>query len=274
MTDASDRTIPATTRRRQQAQREGMLPTAALPAWGATVAVTLLLLPAWWQATVSAAAAHLRTVFSVASLTPPATAGSASGFAASAWLPVGVLIPTIAIVGAAAAAGLAVRLVVDGFQWHAGRLAPDLRRLAPLAGLRRILSWRTLLSAAAGGGWLALLVIVASAPSTRILRAAATASEPVPPGIPLPAALARVSVAIPEGIGALLPLVAVAVVVAVCRWILFRLEGERRLRMTPEELREEMRSLEATNPIRHGQGKPVTAGAPRPEGVQVAAGAS
>ena len=32
MSDASERTLPATSRRRQLAEREGMLPTAALPA--------------------------------------------------------------------------------------------------------------------------------------------------------------------------------------------------------------------------------------------------
>ena len=57
MSDASERTLPATSRRRQLAEREGMLPTAALPAWGAGVAVTVLLLPAWWRATLSAAMA-------------------------------------------------------------------------------------------------------------------------------------------------------------------------------------------------------------------------
>ena len=272
MSDASDRTIPATSRRRETARREGLLPTAALPAWGATVIVTLLLLPAWWQATVAAAAAHLRVAFSAEGLAPAAASGSTTVANPSAWLPVGVVLPTIALVAAAAAAGLAVRLVIDGVQWHPGRLVPDLRRIAPLAGLRRILSLRTLVAAAAGGGWLALLVTVAGGTSGGVVGAVARSSQPSPPDVPLPAALARVAGAIPEGIGALVPLVAAAVVVAVCRWILLRLEGERRLRMTAEELREEMRSLEATNPIRQGHGR-ATADS-RPAVGQVVAGAS
>ena len=70
MSDASERTLPATSRRRQLAEREGMLPTAALPAWGAGVAVTVLLLPAWWRATLSAAMSSIHAACAPARLAP------------------------------------------------------------------------------------------------------------------------------------------------------------------------------------------------------------
>ena len=132
MSDASERTLPATSRRRQLAQRQGMLPTAALPAWSAGVAVTVLLLPAWWRATLSAALSAIQDACAPARLAPQAEL--------QPWPALGLVLPTIAVIAVAAGASLAVRLLVDGFRWHPGSLTPDLRRIDPLAGLRRIVT--------------------------------------------------------------------------------------------------------------------------------------
>ena len=49
MSDAADRTIPATPRRRELARRQGFMPMASLPAWVATVATVLLVaVSVWW----------------------------------------------------------------------------------------------------------------------------------------------------------------------------------------------------------------------------------
>ena len=108
MSDASERTLPATSRRRQLAEREGMLPTAALPAWGAGVAVTVLLLPAWWRATLSAAMSSIHAACAPARLAPQAELDF--------WPSLGLVLPTLAVIVVAAGASLAVRLLVDGFR--------------------------------------------------------------------------------------------------------------------------------------------------------------
>ena len=66
MADDSDRVIPATPRRREEARRQGALPTASLPAWVATAGTAVLLLPAWSAATMSAATDLVRHALAAA----------------------------------------------------------------------------------------------------------------------------------------------------------------------------------------------------------------
>ena len=58
MSAASDRRLPATPRRREAARRQGVMPTAALPAWVASAVVAILLLP-WWARTTLAATSEM-----------------------------------------------------------------------------------------------------------------------------------------------------------------------------------------------------------------------
>ena len=262
MSDASERTLPATSRRRQLAEREGMLPTAALPAWGAGVAVTVLLLPAWWRATLSAAMASIHAACAPARLAPQAEL--------EFWPSLGLVLPTLAVIVVAAGASLAVRLLVDGFCWHPAAVAPDLRRIDPLAGIRRILAPTTLLTAAGGVFWLAIPAWVASRSGDRLAELVSSTTDSIPVDAPLPVAVGFAAGAIPEGLALLAPTVAASVAVAVVRWLLLRRRGEQRIRMTPEELREELRSLEAPPAVRWGRPAPSRAAAespaaPRPE---------
>ena len=138
MADTADRTLPATPRRREAARRAGMMPAAALPAWAAGAATTLVLLPAWGRATLPAAADMVRDAI---------RAGMAPHAAPVEWTaaaPAAILLPTIGLVLASAGAALAVRFILDGISWEPGRVAPDLQRIDPLAGLRRIFSGGTL----------------------------------------------------------------------------------------------------------------------------------
>ena len=66
MSDAADRTIPATPRRRELARRQGVMPMASLPAWVASMATARLLLPSWADATLPAATAMMRESLSAA----------------------------------------------------------------------------------------------------------------------------------------------------------------------------------------------------------------
>jgi len=95
-------------------------------------------------------------------------------------------------------------------------------------------------------------------------------TDSIPVDAPLPVAVGLAAGAISEGLALLGPTVAATVAVAVGRWLLLRRRGEQRIRMTPEELREELRSLEAPPAVRRGRPAPArataeSAAAPRTE---------
>jgi len=243
MSDTSDRTIPATPRRREAARRAGAMPDAAALAWAAAAITTVLLMPAWarvtWPAVTSLMAASLASAGQPTPLDPRPAAG----------IPVAVLWPALGLVLAAGTVGLVVRLAVDGLSWQPSRAAPDPARIDPVRGLERIVSFRSvtvLVGNAAALGVLAGVALV----SARPLLALAAA----PPEEPL-GGFALVW-------RALLPLTVAAATVAVAQYAVARWRFERRLRMTPREFVEEARSLQADPRIRllhqqrarHGRG--------------------
>jgi flagellar biosynthesis protein FlhB len=233
MSDAADRTIPATPRRRELARRQGLMPLAALPAWVATVGTTLLLLPAWARATFPAATVMMQQSLSAAvdhTASPPRF---------DLLLPAGVVLPTLALVAAAGVVGLTVRVLLDGSKWQMARAAPALDRISLLTGLARIFSPATLLSLAGHACGLAVLVTAAglsAGPLVAIIGSGELAHEP-----------ARASAAAQR---ALIPLVAAAAVVAACTWAVSRLRFEQRIRMTPQEYADEARSMQADPKVR------------------------
>jgi flagellar biosynthesis protein FlhB len=233
MSDAADRTIPATPRRRELARRQGFMPMASLPAWVATVATSLLLLPAWAQATFSAATAMMQqsACFTMA--------GLESSPRLDIPLPTAVVLPTLALVAVAGAVGLTVRILLDGPAWRPARVAPAFDRISLLAGLSRIFSAATLMSLAGHACGLALLVTAAALlarPLVAVIGSGEMAYEP-----------ARLFAAAQR---AILPLVATAAVVAACTWAFSRLRFERRIRMTPQEYADEARSMQADPKVR------------------------
>jgi len=233
MADAADRTLPATPRRREAARRAGMMPVAALPAWVAGAATTLLLLPAWGRATLPAAADMVRDAI---------RAGMAPWPAPVEWTamaPAAILLPSIGLVLASAGASLAVRFILDGLSWEPGRVAPDLQRIDPFAGLRRIFSGTTL--AAVGGGGCGLAALVAAATLGSGPLVALFAASAVPAAGPQAWAAAC---------NVLLALVATAAAVAAAQWGLARLRFERRIRMTPQEFADEAKSMQADPKVR------------------------
>lgn len=257
MSEAEDRTIPATPRRRLLARREGMIPPAALPAWGASVAVTILLFPAWWRTTTAAAVTLVR-------------AAGASRPPLDGWSFLPLLLPTLAVVAAAAAVAIGVRVLVDGDGFSVGRALPDLKRVGPLAGLRRVLSTATLRRCLSGVLWLGVPLAVASRSAARLAALVSDAVATLPEEGPAGAIVAHGAAVLPEAVALLPPTLAAAVVVGVVRFLLSRRDAERRLRMTPEELREETRDQGPPAGRRHGRA-PAVAEAAAAVG-QVAAG--
>ncbi|MFM9057564.1 MAG: EscU/YscU/HrcU family type III secretion system export apparatus switch protein [Planctomycetaceae bacterium] len=228
MSHASDRTLPATPRRREAARRAGAMPTAAAPAWAATAATTVLLGPAWLRATVPAGADLLRATLPAAG--PPEFA---------TLLPAALVLPTVGLVLAAGTAGLAVRLLLDGFTLQPGRAAPDPRRIDPCAGLARILSLRTLGAALGAGIGLALLAAAALRAGTPLVSLAASGDALDDPGRLVTAAWRPLAW-----------LVVAAAVVSVVQWALARRRFEATIRMTPQEFADEARGMQADPKVR------------------------
>ncbi len=228
MSDEAARTIPATPRRREAACRAGLAATAELPAWAASAATAILLAPAWARLTIPAAAESVREVFAVA---------LAAGGAEGSWpwpLPAAVVLPTLGIIAASAGVGLAVRLVCDGWTWQPGRAAPDFRRIDPVGGLQRIISRSTLASLGVAAVALGILAAVA-----------AVAARPLIAIQTLPVAVGEIGSIAAIGWRAAVWLVAGGAAVAVGQWLLARRRFERRIRMTPQELAEEQKDLQA-----------------------------
>ncbi|NDC54116.1 MAG: hypothetical protein EBZ74_07425 [Planctomycetia bacterium] len=230
MADAAERSIPATPRRRAAAREQGAAPNAALPAFVALAAAAVILLPGWSNTAVPAAGAFMRESF---------TAARAPRGGDPLPVPWRVLGPTAALVLGAAGAGLCVRILLDGSAWRLSRAAPRWRRVDPLAGLGRILSAATLRAALWNAACLAVIAVAAACatgPIVGLLRA-----DPATLDAGRAVAVLR---------GTLVPVLAAAAAVTAARWGLARLAFERRLRMTPEEFKEEMKSLEADPRVR------------------------
>jgi len=229
MTAGGDRTIPATPRRREAARDAGQAPTAAVLTWP-LLAALVLSVAAWWvRATIAAAV----------TLVQAAIAGADPGAFGSAAL--AVIGPTVAVVAAGLGLLLGVRLLGDNAGWRLSRAGFRAVRIDPVTGLRRLLtaaSWiRGLLSLVSLLGLLAVAWL-ASGPLVRSL------SEPPDRAGALPMS----PLAAAETL--LWWLVVAALAVAFCQWTLQRLLFERQIRMTPQEYRDELRSLRAEPRVR------------------------
>lgn len=225
MSDSSERTIPATARRREQACRAGMEPSAALPAWAASAGTAILLAPAWARATIPAAADAFRDA--AASAMPGEFASPVS---------LAVVMPTLGLVAASAVAGLAVRLACDGLSFQPGRAALDPQRINPLAGLRRIISYDTLMGILGHAAALVALIgvaAIAARPLARLLSAP-----------PEPAAVGQAAW------HAVMWIAAAAAMLTIVQWLLSRRRFEQRIMMTPQEYAEEAKDLQADPRIR------------------------
>ena len=234
MSDAADRSLPATPRRREAAREQGAAPNAALPAFVAMVTVAVLLLPGWSRTAVPAAGTFMRE-----SLAAAFHGSGHDTLDIARLVPAQLLLPTAAVVLAAAGAGLCVRFLLDGSAWRLARAAPRWRRIDPLAGIARVLSVATLRAVLWNGACLAVIVCAAAfaaGPLVGLLQSSAPVIEAERP-------LAAIR-------AVLLPVLLAAAAVAAAQWGLARVALERRLRMTPEEFKEEMRSLEANPRIK------------------------
>lgn len=230
MSDQSQRTIPATPRRREAARQQGMMPLSTLPAWIAAVVTAVALGPAWAAATLPAAREWLEESI--------LSAGSNADLDLAAVLTWRLVMPTVAIVLASGGVGLVVRMLLDGVAWRPARIVPAAHRIDPLAGLARIVSAGT--AGAVVANALALAAVVAAAG----YALAPLVVAPQPAGHGLAAAVDPLPL-LARGQRAIFWLAAAAALVAAVQWAAARWRFERRIRMTPQEFQDEARSLQA-----------------------------
>jgi flagellar biosynthetic protein FlhB len=236
MTANGDRTIPATPRRREAAREQGLAPTAAAISWPLLAAFVLAAVPGWVRATTAATVAAVQA----------AAAGEAEEAGRHTLAMVG---PTAIVVLAALVLLIGVRLLGDGAGWRLGRAGFQFSRIDPFAGLRRLFSSNALLRsllAVVGLSGLLGVVGVTTGPLVAAVRDA-RASLPGQQQFFVPSLVAAERF--------LWWFLAAATLVAVGQWLIQRILFERRIRMTPAEFREELRSLQADPKIRRMRGQ-------------------
>lgn len=223
MSDASDRTIPATPRRRRAAEEQGLVPNAGLVAWAVSLVVGFAVLPAWLRAAGVTAVEWFRE------LLPSACLPAADEIVP----PYGLVVLAGGLVVATLASTLAVRALCDRVRFHPARCLPDVRRLGLLRGTARIFSLR---SAGRVFEAAAVFAVVAAAAAYSLGRLVAGLGDMI---------VAEPTASLMLTWRSLWPVIAAAVATALVRWGIARASFERRIRMTPQEYREELRSLEA-----------------------------
>lgn len=231
--DDADRTEEPSQRRLEQARERGQVAASReaghVLVLGSGLLLTLVAGP--WSAERLAGA--LRTALAAAG----APAGPGLAGASAAWAALGeaalVLLAWLAVLLAAAIAG---PLLQGAVAWSLQPLAPKLERISPLAGLGRLVSATTLIELGKG---LVKLAIVAAAGWLALAPLADRAEVLVglTPG-PLLAELAALSTRLwGHALAALL-------VLAALDWLWQRQHHLRQLRMTRQEVKEELRESE------------------------------
>lgn len=232
--DADDRTEAATPRRLEKAREEGQVPLSREAGGFATLAAAALVMATAAPSLARGLAQQLAVVMEraweldpLAALRFVALAGvkAAAPFALAALL-----------------AGVAAVLLQTGFLLNPKALQPDLMRLSPLAGFKRVFGTATLLETAKG-------VVKALAAGGVLVMVMAGALPALQAGMAWPPAgqVARVAALMVEMLAAA---AGVQAVVAGADILRARFKHLRDLRMSREDLRQEMRESEGDPQIK------------------------
>ncbi|MBT6460888.1 MAG: hypothetical protein HOK57_13885 [Planctomycetaceae bacterium] len=233
MSESQDRTLPATPRRREDARNRGLAPNGAVLGWPAMAAVVLFAMPVWCRTTSSATVAAIENI-------------QMTGNGGGSYVLLPIVLPTVVVVTLALGVLLLVRTFFDGAAWRLDRLVFRFERIDPKIGVQRIASKVTAVRAAssfvglailASAAWLLagpLIVVLTDFPA----HAGAGAGGGQGSSLLFPA------------VNYLWGILMVAGVVAAADWWLQRFRFERKIRMTPSELREELRGLRSDPKVR------------------------
>jgi len=242
--DFAERTEPATPHKRREARERGQVAKSQELVTAAVLLAGFAGMGIWGERAMSGLSDLVRGIFSAIGeerLGPEevlAIAGRTAGDAGLAVAP---------ILAAAFIAALAGNVLQIGFVFSAQPISPDLGRIDPIRGFRRILSRRGLFRSGMG----VLKVAIVGAVLSFVLAGLFSPSSDRNPFALLAAtphgaeALARTSV-VRMGLIAS----AVLLVLALADFAFQRWQYERDLRMTKQEIREELRRLEGDPKIR------------------------
>ena len=230
--DFQERTEPASPRRREEARREGQVARSQDVAAVAVLSTALAALALGGRAMLDALhASATRFLGAGAPGLDPSTAGSILALAAR---DVAVAAGPFAL--ALAAAGAAAHFAQVGPLFTTSPITPNLARIDPAAGFRRLFAVRNLVELAKASVKICAVALVLVL-TMRGLAGDLAALAQVPPAA-LPGAVGKLAL----GLGT--RIVAVLAVLAAADYAFQRFDHERRLRMTREEVKEEIRQTE------------------------------
>lgn len=230
---SSERTLPATPRRREQAHRLGLLPVSDTVAWIAAASVLTASLPIWLRSVGETLSSHLAQLPQEMARLQLRPGPQAARFA---WQ---LIWPTAVLTTLVAATQLGIRLLLDRPRLNFGRLS-SVERMHPLNGLRRIASRETLRLLLSSIIAIAALAVAVRWASTDLLAYAYRVTlDPY----------AEIQGPLWLGWWGLWTMVLTASIIAVIQQIFRWRASERRLRMTAEEMRDEQRMMEADRRI-------------------------
>ncbi len=236
---AGEKTERATPQRRREARKQGNIPKS--PDLTSAVALLAVLLalkwfgPHIWESWTGMLQSQLSNLNS-RDLTPEDLQGLAIQ---STWQFLRMLAP---IVGVALAVGLAVAFAQVGPVFVPRNLVPNLQRIQPIAGLKRILSLRTLAEAVKSALKLGTVGVIAYLATNKL-------AQQLDP-------LVRTDVAsLPSVVGGMVFQLAIQIgvallILAVLDYLFQRYEYEKSIRMSREEIKEEFKRQEGDPQIK------------------------
>ena len=236
---AGDKTHDPTPRRRQKAREAGRVAQSQDFSSAVLLLGSLVLLLFAGGALVEFLADFLRASLGGSDWRSWALAGDASGRLVTNQL--GSLVPALTrlllpVLAGTALLAVAASLLQTGFLFRPGRIAPDLSRISPLAGLRRVFSGASAARLVFGVFKIGVVAAVAFADLWSHREELVGLASLEPADLAVRASDLCLWTCLKIG-GALLVLSAVD-------YLYQRSRLERELRMTPQEVREEMRELE------------------------------
>ena len=231
MADRSNKTEAPTPRRKREARKRGQVPRSPeLVAWASVLLLTILVQSTFRRATTSLTALFDRAGFLMAHPDPRDALSLLASGLADAVVVLGPLVTVLFVIGVAG------NVAQVGFMFSSKSLKPDLKRMNPLSGIKKLISpagvWegvKAMLKAALLG-FLAYGAIKGALP---VLMASGT-----PP-------LGQVASVVGATVLRFIRDVAlVGLVLAVVDYALNRRRLNRQLRMSKREVKEEVRSSE------------------------------
>lgn len=235
---AQERTEEATPRRKQKARRKGTVARSSDATNAIVIVVLLAVLPMVGANLASSLLSGMRR--SLLSIPEAATPSAILSFAMDFLKPAALSIAPV--IGTALLVGLAANFLQVGFALSPEAMSPNLNKINPASGLKRLFSRKSLVEGAKAMAKSGLFAFIAYSVVRSEWNNLLNLS-----GLPAPVAMSVV--------GSILQTIFVRVaiawlVLAALDYLFQRKEVDKELRMTKQELREEMKEMEQSPELR------------------------